>query len=547
MCETERELDEFFVLNRPAVILYPNQYYRNFKALSYSEALHVFVSHGESDKQYMSERGLTAFDFLFLAGEVAKQRVERDIPKYPADRIRLIGRPQLLDEVAVPSDVPPTSRKKTVLYAPTWEGGKPFNRYGSVYSHGVTLVEQILDDPQLRLIYRPHPFTGNIVPEWGDAHRSILAKIREANNRDSTANHFHDKSVFGWQLGFADLMISDVSAVAYDWLATGKPIILTRPTEKEAVLPSIGIFAEIDLLDANQATDIRRIISEALNSGDLLGQVDRWSKKYYSPTINSETGREVFVDEVSELVTLVEKRRSVSEERVPRGRQRASRRTYGDQQGILVWLVRVIRRLAREAVRIILPQRLRVRLTAKIDEKSFEAIQRKAGSGRPLVIAHNFGAPVENLVGIARFFSSSRITTGANWAPIVALGSVHSYFFALLFHSWWAGKEVPKEDIVYLRTAESIKRAILALQPSHVFYNQLNERNHFGFRNFGTQHVLFRPERFEGAPNHNLLPYDIVVSDSPRFTNDAQQRVFWFAESTLVTSDQFISAAAKQL
>ena len=547
VCETGSELDEFFVLNRPAVILYPNQYYRNFKALSYSDALHVFVSHGESDKQYMSERGLTAFDFLFLAGEVAKQRVERDIPEYPADRIRLIGRPQLLDEVVVPSDIPPTSRKKTVLYAPTWEGGKPFNRYGSVYSHGVTLVEQILDDPQLRLIYRPHPFTGNIVPEWGNAHRSILGKIREANNRDATANHFHDKSVFGWQLGFADLMISDVSAVAYDWLATGKPIILTRPAEREAVLPSIGIFAEFDLLDANQAPEIRKIIGDALHSGDLQDRVGRWSKKYYSPTLNPETGHEVFVDEISALIKLVRESRTVSEERVAHRRPLTTTGVPAHLVGLPGAVVRWLGKKTRFVIRTFIPERTRSKLTTKVVARSYRILQDVANSGKPLVIAEGPGSTIRAVREASLLFGPPRDSQPLMSMPIIAIASLHSYFLAQLVIRLGGRKNLSREEIVYLRTAESIKRAIIALRPRHVFYNQLSPRNHFGFRNFATQHVLLWPERFGESPNHNLLPYDIVVSDSPRFIQDAQQKVFWVVESTLMSSDQFISVATKQL
>ena len=47
-----------------------------------------------------------------------------------------------------------------VWYAPTWEGDRPSIAYGSLASHGVAIIEALLADPSVRVIYRPHPRTG---------------------------------------------------------------------------------------------------------------------------------------------------------------------------------------------------------------------------------------------------------------------------------------------------------------------------------------------------------------------------------------------------
>ena len=43
-----------------------------------------------------------------------------------------------------------------VWYAPTWEGDRPSIAYGSLASHGVAIIEALLADPSIRIIYRPH-------------------------------------------------------------------------------------------------------------------------------------------------------------------------------------------------------------------------------------------------------------------------------------------------------------------------------------------------------------------------------------------------------
>ena len=56
----------------------------------------------------------------------------------------------------------------------------------------------------------------------------------------------------------------DISAVAYDWLATGKPLLVTRPAEPRAQLPESGLVRELPLLDAADAGRAPEIIDAAV-------------------------------------------------------------------------------------------------------------------------------------------------------------------------------------------------------------------------------------------------------------------------------------------
>jgi hypothetical protein len=40
-------------------------------------------------------------------------------------------------------------------------------------------------------------------------------------------------------------MISDISAIAYDWLSTGNPILLTKPVEKKAVVEDFPLVDKL--------------------------------------------------------------------------------------------------------------------------------------------------------------------------------------------------------------------------------------------------------------------------------------------------------------
>ena len=110
------DMERYMQAADPRVVLYVNQSVRNFQLMRYGRAMHVFISHGESEKGYMSSGQLRAYDFAFIAGQAAYERIENSLPNYdPAVRTRAIGRPQL--------DFLPTDRsgsgRPTVFYAPT--------------------------------------------------------------------------------------------------------------------------------------------------------------------------------------------------------------------------------------------------------------------------------------------------------------------------------------------------------------------------------------------------------------------------------------------
>lgn len=58
-------------------ILYVNQNTRSFSVMRYRDPAHVFICHGESDKDYMASNQLKAYDVALIAGEAAARRLTR--------------------------------------------------------------------------------------------------------------------------------------------------------------------------------------------------------------------------------------------------------------------------------------------------------------------------------------------------------------------------------------------------------------------------------------------------------------------------------------
>jgi hypothetical protein len=261
------EVEAFLARQRVRAIFYVNQNQRNFAAMRFADPAHVFICHGESDKDYMSSNQLKAYDRVFVAGTAARERIVRKVIDVDEFRLLEVGRPQV--DVDFPGPPMPDDDRTVVLFAPTWEGDRASMRYGSVASHGRALVASLVATGRHRVIYRPHPRTGIVQRETAEAHVDVVRVLREANRRDPSAGHVIDlEGGFGWQLAAADVAVMDISAVAYDWLATAKPLLITRPADPRAQLPESGLVREMDLFDVADAGRAPELVDAAVAHPD---------------------------------------------------------------------------------------------------------------------------------------------------------------------------------------------------------------------------------------------------------------------------------------
>ncbi|HNE89106.1 MAG TPA: hypothetical protein PKH30_10135, partial [Actinomycetota bacterium] len=90
------DLENLVDRQRFSMALYVNQNTRNFQMMRSNTMLHVFISHGESDKSYMVSGQTKTYDYSFIAGEAAADRLAAHLINFDvaAKTIR-IGRPQL--------------------------------------------------------------------------------------------------------------------------------------------------------------------------------------------------------------------------------------------------------------------------------------------------------------------------------------------------------------------------------------------------------------------------------------------------------------------
>ncbi|MGZ2225019.1 CDP-glycerol glycerophosphotransferase family protein [Glutamicibacter nicotianae] len=295
---TVEKLEQFTESQDLRLVLYVNQNIRNFQMMRFNSPNHVFICHGESDKAYMWSNQLKAYDYVFSAGEAARERLTEHLRNFDVlDRTRLIGRPQI--DVQYPTPYEINHDYPTVLYAPTWEGDRPSMAYGSVLSHGEQLVDALINDGGFNIIFRPHPRSGINSRAYGQ----VLERIRNkfgSSEHFGTVKYIYDESAqWGWQWSAADICITDISAVAYDYLATGKPMFVTEPFSKEATVEDSLALTKLPAMPAKDAANAAELVRTALKS---VNKESRELVQHYFGDVTPGASMNRFIKESLNLV-----------------------------------------------------------------------------------------------------------------------------------------------------------------------------------------------------------------------------------------------------
>ncbi|MGW1785612.1 hypothetical protein ACWCQQ_42000 [Streptomyces sp. NPDC002143] len=174
-------------LSMVRVALYCANVGKNIHLLRVPTMKHVFIGHGDSDKVASVNPFSKVYDEVWTAGRAGRDRYAiADVGIRDEDIVE-VGRPQLAPILS--SDGIPTDPRggaadgycPTILYAPTWEGWDDNPGNTSLLLAGENIVRKLVEaEPPVRVVYKPHPFTGMRNAKAGAAHRRIIALIKKA-------------------------------------------------------------------------------------------------------------------------------------------------------------------------------------------------------------------------------------------------------------------------------------------------------------------------------------------------------------------------------
>ncbi len=196
-------------------------------------SIRIHINHNQPVKYHSyKKRDFINFNVHFLTSPLHREQTENTIKDYSLEEMDIklfnIGysksddllsgkysREKVLSELGVDTD------KKTIIYAPSWDKGL------SLRSFGESVIEELLKNESVNVIVKLHPisyssadgpnyefYTGGI--NWKD-------RLEKFNSYKNFRNVTEGKS--DPLLAASDVMVTDLSSVALEFIMLDKPVI----------------------------------------------------------------------------------------------------------------------------------------------------------------------------------------------------------------------------------------------------------------------------------------------------------------------------------
>lgn len=221
----------------------PTQYLNNYLSRGRQKNINLF--HGLANKEgFILSKHLLKFDIIFLTGPFLKEMYLNEfVKKFPEAKkqeIYEIGYPKL-DNLINGNYNPEEIKKRLnldkiskpiILYAPTWEEETSLRKYG------LEIIETLLK-MNIILLVKLHPMSysdpNNIMATGGIDWRKQLEKYEKYENF---------RNILDWNsnpyLCISDILITDISGIAFEFMFLDKPIIyFDVPEYFNKVLPNL--------------------------------------------------------------------------------------------------------------------------------------------------------------------------------------------------------------------------------------------------------------------------------------------------------------------
>ena len=266
------------------LLFYVNNSPYNSDAAKYPGIVHVQLLHGDSEKTASFNPVTGMFTKIWVSGQAAVDRYERNGVMIHPSKFVLVGRPQLQGIKLAPAKVP---KRKTVLIAPTWGGsadGEVYTSLGLAPSYARELIRL-----GHRVVFRPHPFSHRDA-----ADRAIIEQVWAILKEDGK-DHLYGPAAESQLtvtecINLCDVMISDLSGIVSDWLYSLKPYLLVSMDESADAFTKRYPIAEGGLV----LTQKDAITEELLTDTSALAAKRKKIRSYYIAGADSGKPGELF-------------------------------------------------------------------------------------------------------------------------------------------------------------------------------------------------------------------------------------------------------------
>lgn len=251
---------------------YVQNHQANADMLRFDRLTHIWLNHGDSDKAANYSGRHAAFDKVFVSGQQGVERYGAHGVRIRPEQFAIVGRPQI-ERILTRDEPLQLGTPRTVLYAPTWHGGKPNTNYSSL-PLGSRIIDALLKRGAT-VIFRPHPSTYRDPQQAGLAHD--IQRQLSADRKSSGRQHVFGKvAELDWDIpecfNHCDALITDVSSVASDFLATGKPMAMVAIQQKGAAFRQAIPMARVAYVIESDLSTLPKALDELLGPDSLAAE-----------------------------------------------------------------------------------------------------------------------------------------------------------------------------------------------------------------------------------------------------------------------------------
>jgi hypothetical protein len=284
-----------------AACFYVNNGARNVHMVRLRGLRHIQLLHGDSDKASSYNPVTSMFDKVFVAGQAGIDRYRAHHVLIPDEKFAIVGRPQV-SQIRVCRGPVAQVTSPTVLYAPTWTGWFSTADYCSLPIAEV-IIGALLDRGAT-VVFRPHPYSGR--SRASARHIARVARLLAEDTATTGRRHLwgsvtsDQMSLFDC-MNLADAMVSDVSAVASDWLFSEKPLAITDMLGEGDGFAAAFPLAEAAYVIDRSGGNLGDVLEQLLGP-DPLAATRRRLKAYYLGDFAEDRYVDAFVTEARRCV-----------------------------------------------------------------------------------------------------------------------------------------------------------------------------------------------------------------------------------------------------
>jgi len=269
-----RRISDLEALLQPSVeaAFYVNASSGNGYLVRFQHLTHVFLGHGDSEKPTSYNPTHAMFDVIFAAGPAATRRYAAHGVRIPAEKFKIVGRPQVEDITRAERSISEVSQP-VVLYAPTWRG-----HVQETLLHSLPVGDRIVTallERGATVIFRPHAFSRQFPEDVAAIER--IHRLLAADAKVSGRAHLWgaaaetDRTILEC-MNSSDAMICDVSSVVSDFLFSGKPFAMVAVPSEPARFVEDYPVAKAAYVIRGDLGNLSRALDDMLGDDPLAAQ-----------------------------------------------------------------------------------------------------------------------------------------------------------------------------------------------------------------------------------------------------------------------------------